>query len=535
MLLTPKSIFQHRCEFNVIPNIDRIVSLRLSNVFTINFFLSKFTIDASFACLESLILDGIHTAQLIPILSCLASAPRLFRLTFRIIDIFKQHNDVYRLIFRLPALRYAKIEFKHDVQSRTLLTVANKHELSSPIEHLVIAGMCYLDELNALVSYTPRLCRLSCRSLYGFKDTGTVLLKLPTTLTHISVENCVLSFDEFELFISKVNSQKLEVLRIYRAAQDVTYLNAQRWQRILSNYIPNLHKFDFFHRNVIDENDLEYAAYHTLINQFTSSYWIKRKWHFVHRHYYFWNAHSADFCSSQSYWKNNNYDLFEHQDNETCPIQYTGNNLACSVSILGSQKTIADCSLQFPCATTLALTIPFICDDDQWTESFINDLNRCMYLTKLTKLSIDYVNLTLPMLFELLLNVPNIHSLYLSHMPHSQATDIEHTCLLPKNNKITKITIYHGYTLECINAFISLFHQLEILDIRIGVYDLNSIKHFLSLKKSEKNCRLFSLRISGVQSAMVEDLQTMINQEKLFDDYSFESDFVHSSAVCLWW
>jgi hypothetical protein len=84
--------------------------------------------------------------------------------------------------------------------------------------------------------------------------------------------------------------------------------------------------------------------------------------------------------------------------------------------VIGPQTAIADCSLRFPSATTLALVIPLHCDEDTSSQSFMNDFTR---LVRFIQLSTDYINLSLAKLLELLF-----------HMPH------------PKTNSLTVLVWY---------------------------------------------------------------------------------------------
>ncbi|CAF0779182.1 unnamed protein product [Rotaria sordida] len=70
-----------------------------------------------------------------------------------------------------------------------------------------------------------------------------------------------------EMFLTNVSPQ-LEVLRI-DTFRDVTYLDANRWERIISRHLLHLNIFEFKYEELIDE-DLETTIYHERLNEFKS-------------------------------------------------------------------------------------------------------------------------------------------------------------------------------------------------------------------------------------------------------------------------
>jgi hypothetical protein len=119
----------------------------------------------------------------------------------------------YLLIFRLPVLKYGNFSFWPGYMCSGLSIPDNKQQQYSPIEHLVIDGMCDIHDFSTIFSYVPRLRHFSCGNLWPRESTPKEVLIVPPYLTHLSIEGCFLSFDEFELFISKIGSQ-LKVLLI---------------------------------------------------------------------------------------------------------------------------------------------------------------------------------------------------------------------------------------------------------------------------------------------------------------------------------
>jgi len=224
-------------------------------------------------------LKNITSAMLVSLLKDLICLPHLTSLAIDIIDDSELLSDIYQLIFRLPALKYTKISIPADEQIELLPLSTNS--TGSTLEHLDINYPCTLDEMTAILSYTPRLIRLRCTELSELnsdikRETSIIL----PNLTHIVIQECHMSFDEFEIFIKKISSQ-LQVLRI-NTFEDEIYIDPDRWKRLILQHIPNLRKFYFSHHED-NINAFHSKRYHALLNRFTSSFWIKRQWIFEYQ------------------------------------------------------------------------------------------------------------------------------------------------------------------------------------------------------------------------------------------------------------
>ncbi|CAF4422157.1 unnamed protein product, partial [Adineta steineri] len=84
-----------------------------------------------------------------------------------------------------------------------------------------------------------------------------------------------MQFNEFEIFIKKL-SHCLEVLKI-SFYDNKTYIDANRWKQLISQYLPQLQKFYFRHDEIIDSN-FNVIKFYEQINQFNSLFWIERQW-----------------------------------------------------------------------------------------------------------------------------------------------------------------------------------------------------------------------------------------------------------------
>jgi hypothetical protein len=226
----------------IIPNKHKIVSFYLKNHSVTNHFLSQYTIDVLFNHLKSIVIYGINENQLISLISMLT---HLSSLAIDLEDNPVDPGNLYSLIFRLPLLKYIKLSFK-EYDGFILLPFATSDQFST-IEYLVIDHPFQIDQLVNILSYTPQLCRLSCKNS-RLESNGNyqnlVSIRLPK-LTQISLRECDISFDEFEIFIAKISPQ-LHMLRIIIPDGDgESFLDTDRWEQFILKHIPQMNKFYF--------------------------------------------------------------------------------------------------------------------------------------------------------------------------------------------------------------------------------------------------------------------------------------------------
>ncbi|CAF3170403.1 unnamed protein product [Rotaria sp. Silwood2] len=147
-------------------NRHQIFSLHVNFITRNSYFFSSFLFDSSFDRLESINFEQIQSNTLIAVLSNLSSLPHLASLTIETSNIQEEINDIYRLIFVLPKLKYYRISFPNKCHSITLPLAVNNQCTS--IEYLVIDHYCSLNELVSLISYTPKLRRLTVHKIKFF-------------------------------------------------------------------------------------------------------------------------------------------------------------------------------------------------------------------------------------------------------------------------------------------------------------------------------------------------------------------------------
>jgi hypothetical protein len=258
-----------------------------------DYFFSSFSIDSSFDHLESLSLTGINPSILPSCLIKLGYVPRLYSLTIDTWNGFDDLKEIYRLIFALPVLKsYKLIIFGDDNDSFTTLPMAIENELST-IKYLDMVHSCVFNEVAHIVSYTPELRRL--KFIYKddfYPDIGITLPIILPNLTYLSICANQSYFNEFEIFIKRMH-HILKVLHFTTRTEDITYLDAAKWEQLISQDLPRLKEFKFeYHKYtyetelMISDDEFYQFLYHeneSMISddesyQFTSAFWFERQW-----------------------------------------------------------------------------------------------------------------------------------------------------------------------------------------------------------------------------------------------------------------
>lgn len=224
-------------------------------------------------------------------------------------------------------------------------------------------------------------------------------------------------------------------------------------------------------------------------------------------------------------------DIDEFLDNNICSYQDTVFNLALAHHVsMKSENVIANSSFQFSHVTNLTLMGNYIID----IHSFIDNLNRIIPLTYITYLNISCNEQCLNTSAKLLSHMPNIHTLVLGasssfEMHFLSNTEVNNVDLV-YNNNVIDVTITYAMQLDTAQLLIKVFPRMQCLHICETKENVVSIVRALLLKRID-NRHLFSLMFRD-EDETIEQLRTIIDSEKLLDDYKIE----HSgSELCLWW
>ncbi|CAF1449856.1 unnamed protein product [Adineta steineri] len=259
-------------------NQQQIYSIQLSISKENEHIFSYLPIHSQFNRLESLVLNELEPIILISLLPKLTCLSRLYSLTVDIWNSSDKLGHVYQLVLTLPKLKYFKCSAE-DSDINVPIPFAMKNQYST-IEHLVINHSCTFNELSAILSYTPQICRLNFAHLNDSNSPIATILPIKlANLTYITFDIPYIIFDEFKMFITSLDCQ-LKILRFYTRSSDINYLEANQWEELILKYLPQLEKFYFQYVEEI-EHDYHCATYLEDFNQFNSSFWIERKWEFV--------------------------------------------------------------------------------------------------------------------------------------------------------------------------------------------------------------------------------------------------------------
>jgi len=204
----------------------------------------------------------------------LKSLPCLSSLTVCIDNFYDDLADVYQIIFHLSNLKYFKLKILDYQVSHINIPIAIDEQFSS-LQYLVISHPVYLDELAHLLSYTPKVTHLYCSNIieteHIIKSEELIELK---NLIHLTITTNYLTFDKFEQFFLKLFAE-LKSIKIYCSHH--AYLNPFRWEELIKDKMIHLKRFMFCCADDLND-DFELTTNHQLINNFSSSFWMDKRW-----------------------------------------------------------------------------------------------------------------------------------------------------------------------------------------------------------------------------------------------------------------
>ncbi|CAF0948391.1 unnamed protein product [Adineta steineri] len=413
------------------------------------------------------------------------------------------------------------------------------------LEYLVFDDPPHLSSIYNLLSYTPRLRCLSFGNILRSRYIPLEQFILRCNLTSISLCHWYLSFNEFASFIEIVGSE-LEFLRI-SIIHKTALSNAYQWQQLIIRHMPRLCTFLFDYHGPLIKDAHGNNRCRTLLDEFSSPFWIERQWCFAHSHchhfsqkeerlaFYSSQMRGRQFCQSD-----------EFLDKSICLYQDPVFNLSFGPRIsMKNQNIVANSPFQFPRVTELVLT------DNYNTiniDSFIDNLSHIFILTNITYLRISFNNQLLNNFIKLLNRMPNVQILVLdvrSSFEIEVSSDQQiNTVDLVCNNNVRNVKIIGQLPLATIRLINKLFPQMERLRILIREDILILFVRTL-LSNRIDNSHLFSLMFyddddddndddddDNDDDAMIKQLKTMIDNEKLLDNYDIKR---RQHGSCLWW
>ena len=260
----------------IVPNKHRILSLELCYPWSSKFVYSRPFIDTSFIRLESLQLYHITETNFIALLVVLANLPRLTSLYLCVHDDLTNITDAYQQIFTFPSIRFLQLLTDSSLGPISLPMAMT--EQFTRIESLGVEHECSVDDLLTLLSYTPRLRRLTCSfiiesEVVKARDSWAAI----PSLRHVCIYRWEADFHAFETFTTKTApALKSLYISCYKSAD---LLNAEQWERVLSQHLPHLSRLDFVYEESIND-EFVVTQHHEHIHGFSSPFWAKKRWRF---------------------------------------------------------------------------------------------------------------------------------------------------------------------------------------------------------------------------------------------------------------
>ncbi|CAF2851047.1 unnamed protein product, partial [Rotaria sp. Silwood2] len=493
-----KEIIMNKYKQIFLHNKNQIFSVHLWILPDNNQFISSFTIDSSFIRLESLVFRPIEPDLLISLLPKLIYLPRLFSLTIDTWSALKDLGNIYQLIFNLRKLKYIKYKATEsdNFDITVSLSIATNEQQVSTIEYLIIDHPCAYNELYNIISYTPQLRRLKFLNLSESNISIEVIKPMTlSNLTHLSINNYQMTFDEFEIFIKKLYSSKLKVLSFTTIVQDIAYLDANRWEEFILQNLPKLEEF-YFKYSTYFEDHYETPMYSGKRDQFISPFWIERRW----------------ILQAEIELDNLIYSIRPYKKR-----WYEYNT---------QHKMINSCD-QLSKFMRLILV-------NKSSEGWPNSLAINKYISHvLTVTQIHHMetqeHFFIGKLREILDLLSELDSLQIYSLSFSQSTclsreEIENLLFLSTKNQITKLCLEIIILIEEVYFLIEIFPRINHLQVNfIHSMDVELFVRLILIQikiKSNHPLRLLCFCVAAADDEMVHKLEKMINIENLLVDFT---------------
>jgi len=411
----------------------------------------------------------------------------------------KFFSDIYRMIFHLPSLKSSQLSVLTEEKLNIFIPL-RKNEPFSTIERLTMSHLCDLNELHSILRHTPRLKHLTCQNLVESNQNinSEIWMTLPK-LTHVSIDDCRVKFDEFENFMKKISSQ-LKVLHI-DGYWNRNFIYPERWQRLICQYMPYLIIFKIKCHLLMNNNQFGHVYFDSFNHQLTSRLCIEREWSFIldaKPDKIFYLISSKGVCDDQK--------MAHHLTSQ----------------IIDRSSTSIELSV-----TNYSAVI--------WRISFIDLLNPILCSIQFTTLHLFWSRMLIGTFIKLLNQLPNLVSLKLtsSLLFPNENFDINDEDQLRINNKITKVCLW--MVMKHVTTFIELCPLMEHFEVNgVKNSELISLVNFILTKTKTHILHLHSLRLytHNADDRMVVELQKMIDREHLLFDYMIQRS---DDVIALQW
>ncbi|UJR34577.1 hypothetical protein I4U23_027353 [Adineta vaga] len=520
MLSMSKSVFESYYNNFILPNQHQIQTLYLFDPFVVESFSS--TISQYFH-LHQLKLCEISVECLENLLHNLVSLNNLSSLSVHVGHGANKSN-VYQNIFHLPALKFCTLRFEDNNPMWSLSMSSNS--LQSPIENLIIYDSFALDNINTLLSYLPKLQRLSIKHRCEFGiEYSLIFAVVFNDLKHISVMGSRFTQLDIEKF-TKIYSLNIKILHI----SSTNYGGIFQWNKFIQPYIPYFKHNGFTFGN-LSECGRSMKLYHSLYEDNSSPRAYIEQWFFTHEVMSDEDLHEM-FCSIQPYTRHSFLLLHQYCMDSKCHVDR--NYRSIRHLIIPKQIQPCKCLPYFPNVTKMTFT------DDYARSSYLSDaeFSFILSLKQLTSLAIRAVMEEFDIIVGILRYTPHAHSLIFTFTTTrskrlSSFHKDERYQYIVNHNKIKTIVFNAHYTKKLVQFYMDLCPRLEYLSYRISEKSLEATFQYVLTETNQTAYNQFSLCIFGVNTNWIDKLQAIIESQELMKNYLTKT--VNNKFYFKWW
>ncbi|CAF1399140.1 unnamed protein product [Adineta steineri] len=454
-----------------------------------------------FQSFQSLILYSVKPDILSSLIHQLSSLPTFYSLTIDVGTEEQDHANIYQSIFNLPKLKYLKYRTCDygDIDIVISLPTATDQQKTS-IEYFIMSQRSSMKDLFTLLSYTPNVRYLKFLNFIAIDNLNTIEPIKLINLTKLSMIICQMTFDEFEIVIKKMGLN-LKILSLNIRHEDMAYLNAKRWVDFLQENLSQLEKF-YFIKMVYFSDDYETRMYLGEQNEFSSTFWIERRWIFKVE-----NEGDSLIYSIQPYKKK----WFEY-DSESNQLLKSVELEIANVSPERSLKSI----------------------------SISDHIYHALTITQIYHLQIS-TTISLENLYKILLLLPDIETLSLFRLLFTNPTSIideelQPLYLLFHEKHCQKLSFSDVYQMADVHFLMLICFHVNHLHLHCN--DYNHVESFVELilshvrSRKDSKLRLLSFTMLKFANDMIEFLTKIIKENKLLNDFIIEQ--VNNDVYIKW-
>ena len=241
------SKIEQYCHELIIPNKNRIRSLKFNWVGRIPFVLSQCALDESFARLESISVYESELQDLLPLLHTLPLPPRLKALHIKS-DLSVLRNNalshIYSIALQCSALISLTVENSYRMTCDLSFEQLNTGIKQTNIEILKCLHSIQLSQLQFLLEKTPKLCRLQVSQVQSDPNRTTELFMVPALhqLSTLSIGCDCRCPDIYasRKVITELGTTTKSLKLIFRLLNFIK--DATEWNKLLNENLPQLEK-----------------------------------------------------------------------------------------------------------------------------------------------------------------------------------------------------------------------------------------------------------------------------------------------------